>query len=249
MRAFRQVLLARGFQFCDEGEPEAPVFPLPTLQVQQDTEPLILEGVEASSTDAPQQAIGCTLEDDPHSFWSSTGSQSPEACEYLLYKLKSPLCLLRNVQLVVFRAHYQFGEPVYPPAFVSFQAGPAPWNLAPPTLKFPVAATDAVQCFPLPADLPLGRYLRINLHGKRQRQLEDMQWYHAIQRVEAFGQVLPASAVVRLRASIAQRPLPAPAPGAVPSYIAAEVLRQPSAAERGNGQAAATAAAAGGPTR
>lgn len=34
---------------------------------------------------------------------------------------------------------------------------------------------DAVQTFPLPADLPLGRYLRVNLHGKRQRQLEDMQ--------------------------------------------------------------------------
>lgn len=110
--------------------------------------------------------------------------------------LRSPLCLLRNVQMVVFRAHYQvppcqpvslhslpclspnlphfgelvchlqlvchfqlavlmlsqrspspalpqFGEPIYPPAFVSFQAGPAPWSLAPPTLKFPVAASGA----------------------------------------------------------------------------------------------------------
>lgn len=213
----------------------------------------------------------------------------------------------------------QWGAPVYPPSFVSFQAGPSPWSLAPPAVKFPVAATggepegervprgkvflgpagtifqqrrappvlrhlpalgpplppsppqihtlpqthhvsqpqppnksapldthpptcrrgahlpavgrptpgplpthtlplppplppphagsvqtfplpadlplgsyqhthyrfphraltpphaDAVQTFPLPADLPLGRYLRVNLHGKRQRQLEDMQ--------------------------------------------------------------------------
>lgn len=30
---FWQVLLARGFQFCDEGEPEPPFFPLPTLEV------------------------------------------------------------------------------------------------------------------------------------------------------------------------------------------------------------------------
>jgi hypothetical protein len=37
------------------------------------------------------------------------------------------------------------------------------------------AAADAVQTFPLPADLPLGRYLRVNLHSKRQQQLEDMQ--------------------------------------------------------------------------
>lgn len=65
-----------------------------------------------------------------------------------------------------------------------------------------------------------------------------LQWYHAIQRVEAFGHVLPASAVVRLRNSIALQTLPAPAPGAVPGYIAAEVLRQPgTAAEKlGEGQ-------------
>lgn len=31
---------------------------LASMQVQHDMEPLILEGVEASSTDAPQQAIG-----------------------------------------------------------------------------------------------------------------------------------------------------------------------------------------------
>ena len=41
-------------------------------------------------------------------------------------------------------ASLQFGEPIYPPAFVSFQAGPAPWSLAPPSLKFPVAASGAL---------------------------------------------------------------------------------------------------------
>lgn len=39
--------------------------------------------------------------------------------------------------------------------------------------------------------------------------------------------MLPANAVVRLRSSIALQTLPTPAPGAVPGYIAAEVLRQP----------------------
>lgn len=39
----------------------------------------------------------------------------------------------------------------------------------------PLRPAGEVQCFPLPADLPVGRYLRVNLHGKRQRQLEDMQ--------------------------------------------------------------------------
>lgn len=55
--------------------------------------------------------------------------------------------------------------------------------------------------------------------------------------MEAFGQVLPASAVVRLRSSIACQPLPAPAPGAVPSYVAAEALRPADAALHGGGDA------------
>ncbi|KAL4422325.1 hypothetical protein ABPG75_008522 [Micractinium tetrahymenae] len=224
MRAFRQVLMARGIGFCDEAdEPEQPQFPPPPADALHECVPLLLEGVEASSTDAPSQGIGCTLEDDATSFWSSTGSQDPDCAEFLLYKLSSPLCLLRYVQLAVFRAQYQWGAPVYPPSFVSFQVGPSPWSLAPPAVKYPVAATDAVQTFPLPADLPLGRYLRINLHGKRQRQLEDMQFYHAIQRVEAFGRPLGGSEAARLRGWLAAQPRALPAPGVVPQYAAVQL--------------------------
>ncbi|EFN52955.1 hypothetical protein CHLNCDRAFT_54027 [Chlorella variabilis] len=142
MRAFRQVLTARGFAFCDSGEPEQPQFGLP--EAGRRGKALLLEGVEASSTDNPQQSIDCTLDDDAGMFWSSMGSQAPEANEYLLYKLRSPLCLVQHVQLIVFRAHYQFGTPVYPPSFISFQCGPSPWSLAPPTIKFPVAATASL---------------------------------------------------------------------------------------------------------
>lgn len=57
-----QVLVARGFGFCDEGdEPEQPQFPAPSLDERHDCEPLLLEGVEASSTDAPTQGIGEAL--------------------------------------------------------------------------------------------------------------------------------------------------------------------------------------------
>ncbi|KAL4425055.1 hypothetical protein ABPG77_001833 [Micractinium sp. CCAP 211/92] len=223
MRAFRQVLVARGFGFCDEGdEPEQPQFPAPSSEELLECVPLLLEGVDASSTDAPSQGIGCTLEDDATSFWSSTGSQDPDCVEFLLFKLSSPLCLLRYVQLVVFRAQYQWGAPVYPPSFVSFQAGPSSWSLAPPAVKYPVAATDAVQTFPLPADLPLGRYLRVNLHGKRQRQLEDMQFYHAIGRVEAFGRPLSAGEAAHLRGWLAAQPRTPPAPGVVPQHSAVQ---------------------------
>jgi hypothetical protein len=81
------VLVGRGFAFCDEGEREEPQFPAEE-GVCAGLEPLLLASVEASSTDNPQQAVGCTLEDDGETFWSSTGSPGPDAVEYLLYKLK-----------------------------------------------------------------------------------------------------------------------------------------------------------------
>ncbi len=54
-----QVLVARGFGFCDEGdEPEQPQFPAPSSEELHECVPLLLEGVDASSTDAPSQGIG-----------------------------------------------------------------------------------------------------------------------------------------------------------------------------------------------
>ncbi len=193
---------------------------------------------------------------------------------------------------------YLLQQPALIPPFILFAEAVQcfPLSVSYPNTTHVLSLTppaEAVQCFPLPADLPLGRYLRINLHGKRQRQLEDMQvgcglspatstpsywsngmhafdcamlqiltggvgpvkipnsppnsfascqlapvqWYHAIQRVEAFGHVLPPSAVVRLRASIARQPPPAAAAGAVPGYIAAEALWLPGAAGQADGDA------------
>jgi len=43
-----------------------------------------------------------------------------------------------------------------------------------------VLSTDELQTFVLPANAPVGRFLRICLHGKRQRQLEDLNFYAAM---------------------------------------------------------------------
>ena len=58
-----QVLVTRGFAFCDEGEAEQPQFPPLSDHGQAQgpgaaVEPLLLEGVEASSADSAQQGIG-----------------------------------------------------------------------------------------------------------------------------------------------------------------------------------------------
>ena len=43
-----------------------------------------------------------------------------------------------------------------------------------------VLATDELQTFVLPANAAVGRFLRVCLHGKRQRQLEDLNFYSAM---------------------------------------------------------------------
>ena len=60
------------------------------------------------------------------------------------------------------------------------------------------------QTFELPASACIGQYLRINLHGKRQRQESDGLFYTAICAVTAHGRApllpLPALAPYRLHA-------------------------------------------------
>ena len=40
-------------------------------------------------------------------YWSSAGSESASANEFLTFRLAHPLCLVREVQIRPFRAHFQ----------------------------------------------------------------------------------------------------------------------------------------------
>ena len=86
-----------------------------------------------------------TLDGRADTFWSSRGSAAADADAWLLYKLAGPLCAVRCVQLAFFRANYQFGGPVYPAVSLSFQCGPSPARLAPPTARYPARASDHVR--------------------------------------------------------------------------------------------------------
>lgn len=68
---------------------------------------------------------------------------------------------------------------------ISFQVGPTAERLHPAGPRYRVLATDELQTFVLPSSAPVGRYLRVCLHGKCQRQLEDLQYYHAIRCARA----------------------------------------------------------------
>ncbi len=55
------------------------------------------------------------------------------------------------------------------------------------------------QTYALPASACLGRYLRINLLGKRQQQPSDAVWYTAIRAVTAHGWTLPLPVLAHWR--------------------------------------------------
>ncbi len=57
--------------------------------------------------------------------------------------------------------------------------------------EFQVQVTDSIQTFQLPAQSPMGHYLKVIMCGKIQQQFEDRQYFTAVRRVKAIGQCTP----------------------------------------------------------
>jgi hypothetical protein len=211
----RQLMRQRGFQFVDDDElDQAPDPNPPPASV-----PLVRAGLAASSTDHEAQGVDMVLDSRPDTFWSSTGSDA-DRDESLDFALAGPLCLLTHISVKVYKARFQWGEPLYPPQAISFQVGVAQGAFMEATKRYEVRATDAMQTFALPADVPVGGYLRVNLHGKRQRQMEDLLYYHAIEGVQAHGRVSTPAETARLKAWLKRALGSLPAPGWVPRHVA-----------------------------
>mmetsp|Transcript_2658 Transcript_2658/g.7524 ORF Transcript_2658/g.7524 Transcript_2658/m.7524 type:complete len:317 (-) Transcript_2658:2373-3323(-) len=191
------------FQFIDDEFRETPSARAQALQSAQAVEQqqallfaeqLLVKGVDASSTDSPEQDIENTLmyahtSRQPWNdrFWSSTGSDREDDTEHLTYQLKYPVSVLHSVKIQVYRARYQGGEPIYPSREVMFEVGPTLNSLHQATGWMPVRITCSPQTFLLPASACAGGFLRVNFRGKPQKQFEDMLHYLAIRRVWAFG--------------------------------------------------------------
>lgn len=102
----RMILRARGYRFCDDQRAaNTSEFRELTRRSRDEAEvleELLEEGLVASSTDHETQGIGNTL-DSTHEFWSSRGSGTPEASETLIFRLRYPACVVRYVELSVYR--------------------------------------------------------------------------------------------------------------------------------------------------
>ena len=203
----RRLLEANNFAFCDNGMRESefrdtvcPVSaPGPAGAAWQQPlrdagriEDVPFTALLASSMDDPSQGPSCVTRNDG-SFWSSSGTTEADArdvVESIVLAASAPL-LLTGVHLEPYRARYQYGSPIYPPLFLSVATAwspQGPWSSFSPRTVVP--RTDMVHLIdevPMPASLPLGPYVCLRLHGKCQRQLEDLAFYTCIRRVRLSG--------------------------------------------------------------
>ena len=93
---------------------------------------LVSEALAASSTDNPPESVANTLSESTHMthwsrpcYWSSAGTATERGCDWLLYRLTEPLCLVSSVSLRPYEANFQRGDPLYAPQRARFLLGDA----------------------------------------------------------------------------------------------------------------------------
>ncbi|CAI8600853.1 unnamed protein product [Vicia faba] len=170
------------------------------------------KAISASSTDNfPQESIVNTLEERDNiagrfSYWSSSGQSNPNVPETLTYQLASQICVITEINIQPFQAHFQMGSPIYSAKSVRFKMGHLKaslddltdafvWTYTSP--EFPMAQENRLQKFKLPEPvLCIGGILQIELLERVQSQEMDGLLYICISHVQALGiQLSPAFSV------------------------------------------------------
>ncbi|TKY65516.1 F-box protein [Spatholobus suberectus] len=179
----------------------------------------IAKTVGASSTDNfPRESIDNTLEPRDNvagrdSYWSSNGQIDPNVPETLTYELVSQICVITEINIQPFQAHFQIGSPIYSAKSVRFKMGHPKasldavddemfvWTYTSP--EFPMSQENQLQKFKLPEPvLCIGGILQIELLGRVQRQEMDGLLYICVTHVQVLGGSLsPAFNVDNLEAS------------------------------------------------
>ncbi|CAM8894849.1 unnamed protein product [Rhodiola kirilowii] len=184
----------------------------------------IVEAICASSTDNyPVESINNTLIQSDRiaqraSYWSSEGQSDPNVPERLIYRLKSNLCLIREIHIRPFQAYFQLGHPIYSSKFVRFRMGHTKfpldrgteedmpldhitdqhfvWTYTSP--EYPMLQEKKLQKFQLPEPtLCIGGFLMIELLGRVQKQEVDYLYYICVSHVRADGMPLSPKFTVK----------------------------------------------------
>ncbi|KAJ3050988.1 hypothetical protein HK097_008029 [Rhizophlyctis rosea] len=164
------------------------------VMTEQEPMQLLAAGLEASTEDDPGQTIQCTLEDSTRSFWSSKGTADDTSSEFIVYQMHQPICVVTRIEITPYKARFQRGMPIYAPRSVTVSVGfhkelDKMHYVSP---MFPVANVDVPQSFDIKPTLVVGQYLRLDLHGRNQRQPNDNLFYTVLQSVKCYGLPLAA---------------------------------------------------------
>ncbi|TVU42569.1 hypothetical protein EJB05_08985 [Eragrostis curvula] len=175
--------------------------------------------IGASSTDNfPEESIENTL--DPWdsmnlepSYWSSVGHADPTIPEYLIYRLRSDLCLINEIRVQPFRVFFQPGHHIFSAQYVRFRLGypKVPlqsddlvsvenegeltsdsnyiWTYTSP--EFPMLQENVLQSFKLPRSvLCIGGVVKVELLGRVQKHQFDNLYYICVTHVQVLGSPL-----------------------------------------------------------
>jgi hypothetical protein len=154
---------------------------------------LLQEGIEASTTDNQQELSNTLSKDDL--FWSSVGSGDQESNEFVVYKLVQPLCIVKHVDIFIYKALYQPGMPIYAPQYIRVSVGFSPniKHMHYTSEPFKIMNIDALQQLVL--DRPqFGGFIRLDLLGRQQTQPGDDLWYTVLRYVRVGG--VPSGALM-----------------------------------------------------
>lgn len=144
----------------------------------------ILRGVESSSHDY-EQDIHSTYNYLDSYFWSSLGSTSENANEFLIFELKT-ISIIFEVQFRNYRAMYQGGY-LFPSKQIQVKIGNEINNWHYESEILPVEFTEELQHIFLLPNVVFGKYVKIELIGKITTQTTDDLYYSVLDFVDIIG--------------------------------------------------------------
>jgi len=150
--------------------------------------------VAASSVDSPNQNAEKTLKQGGDSYWSSGGSETSEAEEWVRYRLVQPLCLVREIRYRFYQAKRSRGRPIFASRRVWVETGlseEAKLYRTGEAEERKGSRADYVTVALSGPLMPAG-CVRVHFFGKEQMQSDDMQWYVVVTRVQIRGVPLGA---------------------------------------------------------
>lgn len=145
---------------------------------------VVKSGIEASSHDYDQD-IQKTLVYDDGLYWSSKGSDSADANEYLIYDLVDT-SVVSSVHFCVYRAAFQNGI-IYPPKQAQIKIGHTRDNYHYESHIFDIEARNKYFTFLILPEIVIGKFVRIELIGKRYPQPGDEKYYTVLSFVDIIG--------------------------------------------------------------